>query len=95
MKKYKNIVKDMEKVISLLEKGEFIGVAISNTGTYDVFKARFPNSDIPCGASGGYRMIYYVVNDACVVYLLTVYCKRDKENISNKEIEKLILEEFI
>ena len=43
----------------------------------------------------GYRLIYYAEKSNGVIYLLTVYCKRDKENITNKEIQQIILEECI
>lgn len=43
----------------------------------------------------GYRLIYYAEKSNGTIYLLTVYCKRDKENITNKEIQKIIIEECL
>lgn len=44
---------------------------------------------------GGYRLIYYAVKSDGTIYLLSVYCKRDKENMTNKEIQKIILKECL
>ena len=40
---------------------------------------------------GGYRLICYAEKENGQVYLLTIYSKNEKENISNKEILELIL----
>ena len=43
------------------------------------------------GKSGGFRAIYYA-QMATEVYLLTVYAKTQKENISRREVERLLVE---
>ncbi len=57
----------------------------------NVVKVRIANSDTHSGKSNGYRLIYYAVKTDGTIYLLTIYYKKDKENISNKEIQELIL----
>lgn len=57
----------------------------------NVVKVRITNSDTHSGKSNGYRLIYYAVKTDGTIYLLTIYYKKDKENISNKEIQELIL----
>ena len=98
-RKYRNIVNDLNPVIKQLEAGELLGRQIPNIKMTDddnnVIKVRVANADIPCGERGGYRLIYYAIKSDGTIYLLTVYCKRDKENISNKEIQKLIIDECI
>lgn len=42
------------------------------------------------GKSGGARVIVNVVVSDEVVYLLSIYDKSDKENISDKEFEELL-----
>lgn len=61
----------------------------------NIIKVRAANSDIPCGERGGYRIIYYAVKSDGTIYLLSVYSKREQENITNKEIQKIILDECI
>jgi mRNA-degrading endonuclease RelE of RelBE toxin-antitoxin system len=46
-------------------------------------------SDIHKGKSGGYRVIYQIVNSTTVV-LLYLYCKSDKDNIGLDEIGAII-----
>lgn len=57
----------------------------------NILKVRVANSDTKSGTSNGYRLIYYVVKTDGTIYLLTIYYKKDKENITNKEIQELIL----
>lgn len=98
-KKYRNISNDLDEVIEEIKTGELKGTVIPNIKMADnennVIKVRVANSDIPCGEKGGYRLIYYAEKSNGTIYLLTVYCKRDKENISNKEIQKIIIDECI
>ncbi|MDP3025842.1 MAG: hypothetical protein Q8O10_09975 [candidate division Zixibacteria bacterium] len=55
-------------------------------------KFRAVNSDIQKGKSAGYRIVFYQDNANLAIYPLAVYCKSEKENISIREIEKLIQE---
>lgn len=92
-KKFKSIGSDIDPVVSQLENGNFLGDEITGLSlpeTQSSFKVRVANSDTKVGQSNGYRMIYYVVKDEKVIYLLTLYYKKDKEDISNREIVQLI-----
>ena len=62
-----------------------------NENTIYVKKARVANTDTHSGQSNGYRLIYYAEKSNGIIYLLTIYYKKEKSNISNKEIQKLIL----
>lgn len=98
-KKYKHIKDDLQEVINEIKNGSLKGDVVPNIRMVDnennVIKVRVANSDIPCGDRGGYRLIYYAERSDKRIYLLTVYCKRDIENISNKEIQKIVLEECV
>lgn len=98
-KKYKNIGNDLDETIQEIKRGNLIGKVVPNIEMADndnnVIKVRVANSDIPCGERGGYRLIYYAEKSNGIIFLLTVYCKRDKESISNKEIQKIIVNECI
>jgi len=92
-KKYLKIIDDLDNVISELEVGNFIGDEIpglklkNNEKTY---KVRVVNSSINVGKSNGFRLIYYLIKNDCEIYLLTIYSKKDKENISTIKIIELI-----
>lgn len=98
-KKYRHIGNDLNEIIDKIKNGNLKGDVVPNIKMIDdennVIKVRVANSDIPCGERGGYRLIYYAEKSNGTIYLLTVYCKRDQENISNKEIQKIILKECI
>lgn len=94
-KKFKHILDDIEKVVEDLEEGNLIGDAIPGLTFEDneTVKVRMANTDTKVGKSNGYRIIYYVVKNNCEIYLLTIYYKKEDNNIpSNKEIELLVKE---
>jgi mRNA-degrading endonuclease RelE of RelBE toxin-antitoxin system len=59
-KRYRQIRKDIEPLITQLKQGETPGDQISGVG-YTVLKVRTKNSDIRKGKSGGYRIIYQIL----------------------------------
>lgn len=95
-KKYKKIIDDIEAVTSELEKGNLIGDSIPELSiNYDnhAAKVKAANSDTKAGKSNDYRIIYYVVKGEKEIYLLTIYYKKEDNNIPpNKEIEVLVKE---
>ena len=81
-----------------LQEGTLIGTPQNNLSLPEgevVYKVRTVNTDTKSGKSNGYRIIYYVIKDDKEIYLLTVYFKRDKENVTTKEIIALIEEQTI
>jgi len=90
-RKFRNIEKDINNVIEKLKNGNLIGNIIKDVNFENaVFKVRVINSDTNSGKSSGYRLLYYVLRDDGIIYLLTIYSKSDKENIRNSEIEEII-----
>ena len=72
-------------------KGDVIPNLEMKDNDNNVVKVRIANSDSNSGKSNGYRLIYYAEKSDGTIYLLTLYYKKDKENITNKEIQELIL----
>lgn len=63
------------------------------SGTGGVRKARSSRGD--SGKSGGVRILYYFILVEGVIYLLDIYAKNEKENITASEkklIKKIIME---
>lgn len=93
-RKYTNIEKDIQPIISELEKGNLIGDAITDVvkdSNHRAYKARAVNSNIKVGKSNGYRIIYYAISDEGAIYLLTIYMKADDIRvIQNSEIKAII-----
>jgi len=92
-KKYLKINKDLSNIYNSLIKGELVGDKIPKlkleTDT-DIYKARAKNSSIRVGKSNGFRLIYAVLEEERKIYLLSVYSKKDKADISRAEIIKLV-----
>jgi mRNA-degrading endonuclease RelE of RelBE toxin-antitoxin system len=92
-KRFRQVQKDILPILSELQAGNFIGNRIKGTDLI-VFKVRAKNSDIPTGKSGGYRLIYQVFSDRCVLLLL-IYAKSDQADVETSEIIGAIEEALV
>ena len=83
----KHLINDEERqtlVIYLAEHPE-AGALIENTG--GIRKLRWARGGK--GKSGGVRVIYYYHNEQMPLYLLTIYGKGEKANLSQEEKKQL------
>jgi len=87
-KRYRNIRADLQPLLDDLERGNRPGDHIPGT-TYTVFKVRVKNSDIRKGKSSGYRVIYQLRDNICIL-LVTIYSKSDEANLEASEIREII-----
>lgn len=85
-KRYKKIKLDILDIISQLEQNPHFGTHLFN----NCYKIRIPNSSVPTGKSGGFRVITYIIDEKSNVYLLTIYSKSDQDTISDTKIIELI-----
>lgn len=86
MKKYPSLRQELEGLFHRL-------VSMPKTGTppgKNCYKLRLSIASKGRGKSGGARVISYVYVSGATVYLLTIYDKSEKENITNKELTELI-----
>ena len=86
-KKFKLLKLDLQKAINEIEEKNDLGVALG----FNLFKKRVPNSSIPTGKSGGFRVIIYQQIENKIV-LISIYSKTEKENLSDEELSKLLKE---
>jgi len=91
LKKYRRIQKDLIPFIDKLETGELVGSAVPGFNK-KLYKARVPSSDQKKGKRGGFRVLYYLVSEDDVIYLLTLYAKAKKSDIRHVEISRLLKE---
>lgn len=76
----------METLIDKLEENPLMGTPLGN----DVYKIRMAITSKGQGKSGGARIISYAKISDEMVLLLSIYDKGEKENISDREIQKLL-----
>lgn len=84
-KKYKKLSDDLEFLQKTLLENPLSGTPLGN----NIFKIRIPNSSIPTGKSGGFRVITYYLSEE-ILFLLTIYSKSDRESISSSEIDSIV-----
>jgi mRNA-degrading endonuclease RelE of RelBE toxin-antitoxin system len=90
IKKYRNILNDIQPIVAQLENGETPGDRVAGIG-YPIFKLRVKNSDNQKGKSGGYRLIYYLkTNDQ--IFLLTLYSKSEQDDVVAGDLKDIIEE---
>jgi hypothetical protein len=85
-KKHRSLKTDIKELIDSLEKEPTQGEPLGK----DCYKVRMAIASKGKGKSGGSRVITCVKVVEQDVYLLTIYDKSDKENISDKELDNLL-----
>jgi len=88
-KKYRRVKDDLTGTIQALEEDPTIGDPIPGWNK-EIWKVRTASSDVKKGKRGGFRSIYLWKSAEMTVYLLAVYFKGDKPDVSKKEIEKIL-----
>ena len=73
---------DISKLIKELEENPLLGIALSK----NCHKIRMAVTSKGKGKSGGARIITLVVISSEDLYLLSIYDKSDKENVSDIEL---------
>jgi mRNA-degrading endonuclease RelE of RelBE toxin-antitoxin system len=86
MKKFPSLKKELQTLISELKEKPTKGISIGQ----NCQKIRLAIASKGKGKSGGARIITHVIFKDDTVYMLSIYDKSDIENLTDKEILKLI-----
>jgi hypothetical protein len=87
-KKYASLGKELETLGQTLSENHTLGTALGN----DCYKIRLAIASKSKGKSGGGRVITCVYAHTETVYLLSIYDKSEKENITETELEAYLNE---
>lgn len=85
-KKYPSLKEDFGVLLESLEVNPLQGVSLGN----NCYKIRMAIASKGKGKSGGSRVITFVKISQTTVYLLSIYDKSEKENISDGELKELL-----
>ena len=88
LKKYPSLKSELVTLITSLKENPFQGTALGN----ECYKIRIGIASKGRGKSGGGRIITHIVIDAETIHLMSIYDKSDKENISDDELDDLLLQ---
>lgn len=86
IKKYPSLKTEILELSKKLKENPKQGTSIGKKS----YKIRLSIKSKGKGKSGGARLITHIVVSKETVYLLTIYDKSAKENISDKELEELL-----
>ena len=87
IKKFPSLKSEFANLISLLSENPTTGTSLGE----NCFKIRIAIASKNKGKSGGARIITYLILKDKSVFLLTIYDKAEKQNITEKELKELIL----
>jgi len=85
-KKYHSLKTDLAALFESLAENPTQGISLGN----NCYKIRIAIESKGKGKSGGARVITNIVVTETVVYLLSIYDKSEKENLTDKELEGLL-----
>ena len=54
------------------------------------YKIQLATTSVPTGKNGGFRIIYYYLDQDNNLYLMTIYSKTEVENISEEKIVEIL-----
>ena len=86
VKKFPSLKQELTNLFTMLEKNPTIGTSLGN----DIYKIRLAISSKNKGKSGGARVLSFVKITETTVLLFSIYNKGDIENLTDKEIKRLI-----
>lgn len=85
-KKYPSLKNELAVLFELLQTQPTQGTPLGN----NCFKIRIAIASKGKGKRGGARIITNVVLTGTTVFLLSIYDKSEKENLTNKELDELL-----
>jgi mRNA-degrading endonuclease RelE of RelBE toxin-antitoxin system len=85
-KKYPSIKRDFAELLDSLADKPLQGTNLGN----NCYKIRLAIASKGKGKSGGARVITNVYVHETTVYLLSIYDKSEKENLTDKELDELL-----
>ena len=85
-KKYPSLKQEFANLIISLENNPEQGSPLGN----HCFKIRLSIASKGKGKSGGARVITHIIIEQLNIFLLTMYDKSEKENITDKELQELL-----
>lgn len=86
IKKYVSLKTELLQLVQELKENPEQGTAIGNS----CFKIRIAIASKGKGKRGGARIIANIVISETTVYLLSIYDKSEKENLTDKELDELL-----
>jgi hypothetical protein len=86
IKKYASLKSEIFDLIEVLKENPELGISIGN----ECFKIRLSIASKNKGKSGGARIITHFKIDEDSVFLLTIYDKSEKANITDNELKELL-----
>lgn len=86
LKKYISLKREFSEFLDSLEENPQLGIHLGN----ECYKIRIAIASKGKGKSGGARVITHILIKDQKVFLLTIYDKSEKENISDKELNEFL-----
>ncbi|MDF1884407.1 hypothetical protein JHD49_10680 [Sulfurimonas sp. SAG-AH-194-C21] len=89
-KQYRHLQDDIDTFLNSINSKDDLGIELKS----NIFKTRIKNSDKNKGKSASYRLISYLILVDNEIHLLYIYDKSKLENLTEKEIDNIILQQI-
>ncbi|SFV63359.1 hypothetical protein MNB_SV-9-1220 [hydrothermal vent metagenome] len=89
-KRFKNINSDVDSFFKEVNHIDDLGIKLHE----NIYKVRIKNSNKQAGKSSGYRLITYIKISENKINLLYIYDKSDLTNISDKELDRIVIDSY-
>ena len=89
-KKNKKLPLDLKTLNKILNENPKTGIELSS----NLYKLRLENSSSNTGKRGGFRVIYYYIDENENLYLLKIYSKTEIPNIKEEILIKILNEQM-
>jgi hypothetical protein len=86
VRKYPSLKEELLELIRSLKQNPFLGMPLGK----NCYKIRLAIKSKGKGKSGGARIITNIVVSETTIFLLCIYDKSNKENLSDKELDELL-----
>lgn len=88
-KRFPHINADIANILDLIESNPNAGDVIPDD--FNIRKIRVASKDMQRGKSGGFRLLYKLINkeDDLIAHLLYIYAKTDQEDVDSDLLEQL------
>jgi mRNA-degrading endonuclease RelE of RelBE toxin-antitoxin system len=85
-KKHRSLKSNLQQLKFKLEENPMLGTYLGN----NVYKIRMAITSKSRGKSGGARIISYILVQEKQIFLISIYDKCEKENITDREIKSFL-----
>lgn len=85
-KKFPQLRQDLITLQNILQMHPQAGTHLGN----NCYKIRLQNTSVKKGKSGGFRVIFFLIEEDKIIRLLAIFSKSEKDSIPDEDVKKIL-----